>query len=148
MPMLWRTCEASRSISYPLTNARPLVGWSKVHNILIVVLFPAPLGPRKPKVSPRSTWRSIPFTACISPKERESFSIVMVMVLPQQDGAGLVGLHADEQILPHRAGPGDVASWHGGTDHKELPHAAHVQSAKPRLLASPVHHVHVRQIPA
>src|SRR5947209_14494760 len=67
----------------PVDQARPLVGWSKVQSILMVVLFPAPLGPRKPKVSPCSMLRSMPFTACICPKERESFSTVIVMVLPR-----------------------------------------------------------------
>src|SRR5947209_16792590 len=127
MPILWRTCEASRSISYPLIHARPLVGWSKVHSILIVVLFPAPLGPRKPKVSPRSTSRSIPFTACISPKERDSFSTVMVMVLPQQCGEGPAGPHVEEQVLPGSTVPGAFVSWRGGTGHTELTRAARVQ---------------------
>src|SRR3989442_1039060 len=127
MPMLWRTCAASRSILYPLIHACPLVGWSNVQSILIVVLFPAPLGPRKPKVSPCSTWRSIPFTACISPNERDSFSTVIVMVLPRLDGEGPVGLHEDEQVHPDSGVPGDVVSWCAGTGHTELPRAARVR---------------------
>ena len=34
----------------------------------IVVDLPAPLGPRKPNVSPASTRKEMPFTASISPK--------------------------------------------------------------------------------
>jgi hypothetical protein len=34
---------------------------------LIVVVLPAPLGPRKPKKSPASTRSDIPFTAVKSP---------------------------------------------------------------------------------
>jgi hypothetical protein len=33
----------------------------------MVVVLPAPLVPRKPKTSPRSTWKSIPRTASWSP---------------------------------------------------------------------------------
>src|SRR5204863_955233 len=34
------------------TRASPQVGWSRVARILIVVVFPAPLGPMNPKQSP------------------------------------------------------------------------------------------------
>jgi len=43
----------------------PLVGWINVVNSLITVDFPAPFGPRKPKICPSSTSRSIPSTAFI-----------------------------------------------------------------------------------
>src|SRR4029077_20249883 len=36
----------------------------------MTVLLPAPLGPRNPKISPWSTWRSTPSTAFTSPKWR------------------------------------------------------------------------------
>ncbi len=39
--------------STPPTQTEPEVGRSKPTIILIVVLFPAPFGPRKPKNSPR-----------------------------------------------------------------------------------------------
>ncbi|CPU67807.1 Uncharacterised protein [Mycobacteroides abscessus] len=32
-----------------------------------MVVFPAPLGPRTAKISPRSTRRSMPSTACLGP---------------------------------------------------------------------------------
>ena len=41
----------------------PLVGLSSVVSILMVVVLPAPLGPRKAKISPCSTSNEIPFTA-------------------------------------------------------------------------------------
>ncbi len=51
----------------PATRAAPPVGRASVHSIEIVVDLPAPLGPRKPNVSPRATSKSIPRTASISP---------------------------------------------------------------------------------
>jgi hypothetical protein len=36
-----------------------------VQSILIVVVLPAPFGPRKPKISPRPTWKLTPRTASI-----------------------------------------------------------------------------------
>jgi hypothetical protein len=42
-------------MSKPLTFAVPEVGFSIVHNIEMVVVFPAPFGPSKPKISPDST---------------------------------------------------------------------------------------------
>src|SRR5207237_4271929 len=49
--------------SMPRTRIVPLVGMSRVASIFIVVVFPAPFGPRRPKISPGSTTRSIPSTA-------------------------------------------------------------------------------------
>jgi hypothetical protein len=45
------------------------VGFSKVVNIIIVVLFPAPLGPKNPKISPFFTEKETSFTATKSPKD-------------------------------------------------------------------------------
>src|SRR6266508_1087065 len=63
VPKLWRTSLACLTISKPLTCAVPLVGSSKVHNIRMVVDLPAPFGPSRPKISPRSICRSTPATA-------------------------------------------------------------------------------------
>jgi len=45
------------------------VGFSKVVKIIIVVLFPAPLGPKNPKISPFSTEKEISLTATRSPND-------------------------------------------------------------------------------
>ena len=37
-------------------------------SIRMVVVFPLPFGPRKPKISPRATSKSMPSTAVKSPK--------------------------------------------------------------------------------
>ena len=43
----------SRRLSRPKTRARPRVGCSRSSSVRIVVVLPAPLGPRKPNTSPR-----------------------------------------------------------------------------------------------
>src|SRR6188472_4825135 len=51
-----------------------------------VVVFPAPLGPRKPKISPAFTWRSTPATASTAPvrdlkvRLRSAVSIIIVRI--------------------------------------------------------------------
>jgi hypothetical protein len=52
-------------MSNPLTVAEPEVGFRIVHSIETVVVFPAPLGPRSPKISPDSTLMSKLSTALI-----------------------------------------------------------------------------------
>src|SRR3990170_224457 len=63
MPMDLRTCVASLTISNPFTLAVPEVGLRMVQSIEMVVVFPAPLGPNKPKTSPDSTPMSSSSTA-------------------------------------------------------------------------------------
>src|ERR1700683_951505 len=65
--MLRRTVSRSVVTSCPATLAVPEVGSTRVHRILMVVDFPAPFGPRKPKVSPAATSKSMPATGSISP---------------------------------------------------------------------------------
>src|SRR5690348_10170748 len=61
--MLRRTVAGSVSRLAPATVATPSSGGSRVASIRRVVVLPAPFGPRKPKISPSATWRSIPTTA-------------------------------------------------------------------------------------
>src|ERR1700722_15295213 len=61
--------------SKPPTTARPDVGAISPHNTRIVVDFPAPLGPRKPKISPACTSRFKSATAVKSPKRLTRFSM-------------------------------------------------------------------------
>ena len=53
--------------SLPSNTISPLVGGSKKSIDLAVVVFPHPLSPTKPKVSPWFTEKLIPSTAWISP---------------------------------------------------------------------------------
>src|SRR5437773_127151 len=62
-PRRARTSRGRASGLTPRTRMVPLVGMSSVASIFIVVVLPAPFGPRSPKISPGSTTRSIPSTA-------------------------------------------------------------------------------------
>jgi len=50
-----------------MTRAPPLVGSITPHSMRMVVVLPEPFGPRKPKISPFLTVRSMPSTAAKSP---------------------------------------------------------------------------------
>jgi len=50
-------------MSNPAISAEPFVGCNNVVSIFIVVVLPAPLGPRKPKISPFFTENVILSTA-------------------------------------------------------------------------------------
>ncbi len=73
-PMWRRTLSRAATTSKPLTRAAPAVGFASVQSMLIVVLLPAPLGPRKPNTSPGGTVKETPLTASISPKDFPSSS--------------------------------------------------------------------------
>ena len=64
---LLRTSSASRTMSWPSTLAEPSSGASRVPSMRMVVVLPAPLGPRKPWTTPLRTARSTPSTARSSP---------------------------------------------------------------------------------
>src|SRR5262245_20461466 len=59
--------RASRTQSLPAIVAEPLVGRTNPTRILIVVVFPAPLGPMNPRIWPRSTISDRPSRATKSP---------------------------------------------------------------------------------
>ena len=67
IPMCERTADGSVTTLCPATSAVPLVGRTSVQRMPMVVDLPAPLGPRKPKISPGRTSRSMPRTAWIWP---------------------------------------------------------------------------------
>src|SRR3712207_6062556 len=65
---MWRgTGSRCVKTSKPLTRAAPDVGLASVQSTLMVVLLPAPLGPRNPKTSPGGTVNDTPRTASTSP---------------------------------------------------------------------------------
>src|SRR5258708_34338114 len=55
--------SGARARSWPLMVIRPLVGLSSPAMMRMVVVLPAPFGPRKPGISPGSTERLPPPTA-------------------------------------------------------------------------------------
>src|SRR5215472_16854406 len=63
MPKARRTKSGSLTGSWPAIESRPSLGVSTVVSILIVVVLPAPLGPRKPKMTPSGTANEIWSTA-------------------------------------------------------------------------------------
>src|SRR6266849_6260572 len=67
MPTWRRTVLASRTMSWPAMSTLPEVGASVVVRIEMVVVLPAPLGPRRAKNSPGSTSNEIPSTALTLP---------------------------------------------------------------------------------
>src|ERR1700737_4571570 len=67
MPTLARTALAWVTTSYPAIRTWPDVGISVVVRIEIVVVLPAPLGPRKAKNSPLRTVKLMPSTAFVLP---------------------------------------------------------------------------------
>ena len=66
-PMRRRTSPGDVATSSPARRARPDVGCSSVQRILMVVVLPAPFGPRNPKISPAPTEKPMPRTASTSP---------------------------------------------------------------------------------
>src|SRR5918994_1414156 len=67
-PRRARIREPSTAGSIPSTVRVPLVTGETQPIIRIVLVLPAPFGPRKPNDSPRATSKSMPSTAVKSPK--------------------------------------------------------------------------------
>src|SRR5207244_12446219 len=72
LPIRSRIFRPSVLRSKPRTFAPPDVGWRSVVSILIVVVFPAPFGPRKPNTSDLSTSKLTRSTAGLRSEEHTS----------------------------------------------------------------------------
>src|SRR6266849_1229929 len=70
--MCCRTSSPSRSTSNPSTLACPSVGARRPHKIRMSVDLPEPLGPRRPKISPRGTCSVTASSARKLPKSFET----------------------------------------------------------------------------
>src|SRR6202521_5611164 len=75
--MCSRTASDSVRTSKPSTKAEPLLSGKRPVSILMTVVFPLPLGPRKPKISPFSTRKLTSLTAVKLPKRRTRCSAEM-----------------------------------------------------------------------
>ncbi len=73
--MCRRTSAGDARRSNPAILAEPDVGGRSVVSILIIVLFPAPFAPNRPKIVPDGMARSTPSTATSDPKRRVSFVV-------------------------------------------------------------------------
>src|SRR5262252_435310 len=78
MPKARRTNSGSFTGSWPAILSRPSLGVSTVVSILIVVVLPAPLGPRNPKMMPSGTANEMWSTA-VTPSKRLTRSRASMM---------------------------------------------------------------------
>src|SRR5664280_2202489 len=75
------------STSKPPTDAVPSVGGRKQVRTRIVVVFPAPLGPRKPTICPLSTSKEILSTAIVRAYRLVRPSTLIIVIVPDQTEA-------------------------------------------------------------
>src|SRR5262245_7268293 len=66
-PSALLAASGSRARSWPSISTLPAVGLSRPAIMRMVVVFPAPFGPRQPWISPGATSRLTPSTAVKSP---------------------------------------------------------------------------------
>src|SRR5688572_23194336 len=91
-------CCCSETMSQSATRPRPELGNNWPLNMRIVVVLPAPLWPKKPKISPAFTVKEMLSTARRLLNVRERFSTSMAFIIgPEQELAvearrDLVGL--------------------------------------------------------
>ena len=83
---------ASLAMSKPLTFAVPEVGFKMVHSIEMVVVFPAPFGPNKPKISPDSTVMSSLSTA-VSELNVFVSCLVSITLAIKESPLSKIGIH-------------------------------------------------------
>src|SRR5207237_5554996 len=113
------TCLAAvgcATTSMPPTKARPLVGMTRVVNMPAVVVFPAPFGPSKPKISPRCTARSSSSTALSPP----GYTLVSFSVRMTTSSAGIGELLFGEVRVDPRQRAGEHLDVALGEDAAEL----------------------------
>ena len=79
--MARRTSRRSLSTEWPATHASPAVGRKSVARMRIVVVFPAPFGPTKPKTAPSSTVRASSSTAVNLPYCLVSPRVSMIVIM-------------------------------------------------------------------
>src|SRR5215472_4482244 len=97
--MFWRISSGCDATSKPCTVARPEVGERRPQRMRIVVDLPAPLGPRKPKISPGATSRVTRSTATKSPKRFTRFSSLTAGADGLGTGDLLMADKSDEDVL-------------------------------------------------
>src|SRR5438477_3880522 len=80
IPRAARIWRDSRATSWPRTVTFPEVGFERPLTILTVVVFPEPLGPTRPKISPDRTARVRSSSATNVPKRLVRFLMSMAGV--------------------------------------------------------------------
>src|SRR4051794_797080 len=87
--MRFLTSRGCSITSYPATFAVPPVGGKKQVKTRIVVVFPAPFGPKKPTICPFSTSKEMLSTATVRAYRLVRPSTLIIMVCPRQTDANL-----------------------------------------------------------
>src|SRR3989442_9639170 len=95
-PMSRRAALGLAMISKPPTVTVPSVAGMNPVIMRMVVDLPAPLGPRKPSTSPRSTPKEMPSTARFAPNVFTRFSI-LIIGLELRKGGIITQLLAEEK---------------------------------------------------
>src|ERR1051326_1667071 len=83
--MRFLTSIGCATTSYPATFADPDVGGKKQVKTRIVVVFPAPFGPKKPTICPFSTSKEILSTATVRAYRLVSPSTLIILCCPRTD---------------------------------------------------------------
>ena len=83
-------------MSAPQITAVPLEGVRKPVIIFMVVDLPAPLGPRKPSTSPRSTLKDTSSTAMIGPKRRVKARTSIIVSMSSRSQRAMCQISAAE----------------------------------------------------
>src|SRR5207245_3868174 len=83
--------SGSRARSWPLMVTVPLVGLSRPAIMRMVVVLPAPLGPRKPWISPGSTERLTPSTAVKEPYDLTTDATALMRCVGLERAMGRAG---------------------------------------------------------
>src|SRR5687768_4803973 len=91
--------RGSSTMSWPPTVTFPSVGGIKPVIIRMEVDLPAPLGPRNPRTSPRSTEKEIWLTAILGPKVFVKFS---TLIIPASSVGGIAGRGIGIDLPPCR----------------------------------------------
>src|ERR1700682_4771607 len=86
--MRFFTSRGCSSTSQPATGAVPPVGGRKQVRTRIVVVFPAPFGPRKPTICPFSTSKEMLSTATVRAYRLVRPSTLIILVCPRQNRRG------------------------------------------------------------
>src|SRR5437879_3383951 len=140
-----RTDSESVRTSRPSTWAEPPLSGRSPVSILITVVLPLPLGPRKPKISPASTRKLTPSTAVKSPKRltRPFATIAGVLpLLPLIATSAFLDLQPDVRCHagPHAAARIVDAQFHPKHLMDALFPRLHVARQEFRLLIDLFHH--------
>src|SRR5262245_58238407 len=145
------TPSGSRVTSMPPTVAVPDVGASRPQSIRIVVDLPAPLLPRKPKISPRPTSKLTLSTATNWPNRRvnprTSMAVELLANGSLQPGfrephvrerarAIELGLQTRDLRVEHVGRRGDAGAVALGDDALGLERGAHLVAGRVRRLAA------------